>query len=58
MLRSLSMTRRRSVLRDIIALLREHQAYWLTPVVVVLILLGALVYAGSSSVGPFLYTVF
>ena len=52
------MTRRRSVLRDILGLLREHRAYWLTPIIVVLVLLGALVYAGSTSVGPFLYTVF
>ncbi|MBP6831819.1 MAG: hypothetical protein KA978_13615 [Deltaproteobacteria bacterium] len=52
------MARRRSVLKDVLALLREHRAYWLTPIVVVLLLLGALVYAGSTSAGPFIYTVF
>lgn len=52
------MARRRSVLLDVLALLREHRAYWLTPVVVVLVLLGGLVYAGSTAVGPFLYTLF
>ncbi len=52
------MSRRRSVLKDVFLMLREHRSYWLAPALVALLLLGALVLVGSTSAGPFIYTVF
>ena len=44
---------------DIIGFFRHRKKYWLAPAVVVLILLGILVVlAGSSALGPFIYTLF
>lgn len=37
----------------------QRKAWWLFPVVIVLFLLGLIIIAGgSSSVGPFIYTLF
>ena len=38
--------------------LRENKKWWLTPLIVVLLLLGVLVVVGSTSVAPFIYTLF
>ncbi len=36
---------------------RHHKAWWLVPLVVVLLLLGVLIVAGQT-VAPFIYTLF
>jgi len=39
--------------------MRERRKFWLAPIIVVMILLGALiVFAQGSSLAPFLYTIF
>jgi hypothetical protein len=38
--------------------LREYRKWWLTPMIVVLLLLGALVVLGGTAVAPFIYTLF
>jgi len=39
--------------------MRERKKFWLAPIVVVLLLLGALiVFAQGSAVAPFIYTLF
>ena len=39
--------------------LREHKKYWLAPIVIVLVLVGALlVLAKGSAVAPFIYALF
>jgi len=39
--------------------LREHKKLWLLPIVVILVLVGALmIFAQSSVVAPFIYTLF
>lgn len=46
-------------LRDILGFLKERRKYWLIPMIVVLLLIGILViFGGSSSVAPFVYTLF
>ncbi|MEZ4873237.1 MAG: DUF5989 family protein [Bdellovibrionales bacterium] len=46
-------------IRDFIGFLTTHKKYWLTPIVIVMILLGTLIYMShSSSVAPFIYTIF
>ena len=47
------------VLRELLQLMREEKNYWLVPIVVVFALFGLLiVFAQSSAVAPFIYTLF
>jgi hypothetical protein len=47
------------VLRELWDFLREQRKYWLIPIVLVLGLLGLLlVFAQSSALAPFIYTLF
>lgn len=46
-------------LKDLWLFMKERKKYWLAPVIVILILLGVLiVFAGSSAIAPFIYTLF
>jgi hypothetical protein len=45
--------------RDLFAFMRERKKYWLAPVVIVLLILGALiVFAQGSAIAPFIYAIF
>ena len=47
------------LLTDLWAFMRERKKFWLAPIIVVMLLLGALiVFAQGSSLAPFLYTIF
>jgi hypothetical protein len=47
------------VLSELWQFLRQEKKYWLLPIVAVLVLLGFLiVFAQSSAVAPFIYTLF
>ena len=47
------------VLREFWAFLKQEKKYWLAPIVLVLLLFGLLlVFAQSSAVAPFIYTLF
>jgi hypothetical protein len=46
-------------LKDLWAFLRHRKKFWLLPLIVILLLLGALIaLAGGSAVAPFVYTLF
>ena len=46
-------------LREFWAFLRARKKYWLAPILVILLLVGAiLVFAQGSVVAPFIYTLF
>jgi len=46
-------------LRDLWGFLRERKKYWLIPMIMTLLLLGALVVLSSgSAIAPFIYTLF
>jgi len=46
-------------LKDLWLFMRERKKYWLAPIMLVLVLLGALlVLAQGSAVAPFIYTLF
>jgi hypothetical protein len=46
-------------LKDLWMFLRERKKFWLAPVIIVLILLGAIiVFGGGSAIAPFIYTLF
>ena len=46
-------------LRELKGFMKERKAYWLAPLVVLLLLFGLLLFfAQSSAVAPFIYTLF
>ncbi|MFT5861173.1 MAG: hypothetical protein ACI865_003294 [Flavobacteriaceae bacterium] len=46
-------------LKDIWGFIKERKKYWLGPVIIMLLLIGVLVVlGGSSSVAPFIYSLF
>ncbi len=38
--------------------LKTNKKWWLTPIILTLLLLGALVIVGGSTAAPFIYTLF
>jgi hypothetical protein len=44
--------------RELYDFLRHNKKWWLTPIVVMLVLLGVLVLLGGSTAAPFIYTLF
>ncbi len=48
-----------SFLKELVSFLRARKKYWLLPILVMMVLLGALiVLAQGSAVAPFIYTLF
>ena len=45
-------------LREFLDFLLYNKKWWLTPIVLVLLLMGVLVALGGTSAAPFLYTLF
>jgi hypothetical protein len=46
-------------LKDLFSFLWQRKAWWITPIILVLLLIGALlIFGGSGSVAPFIYTLF
>ncbi len=47
------------LLKDLIDFMRERKKFWLAPIIVVMLLLGALiVLTQGSAIAPFIYTLF
>ena len=47
------------LIKDLWAFMRERKKFWMAPIIVVMLLLGALiVLAEGSAVAPFIYTLF
>ena len=47
------------LIQDLWAFMRERKKFWLAPIIVVMVLLGAvIVLAQGSAVAPFIYTLF
>ena len=46
------------ILKEFWEFLRVRKKLWLTPIVVMLVILGGLILFTSSSVAPFIYTLF
>jgi len=46
-------------LKDLWVFMRERKKFWLAPIILVMVLLGALiVFAQGSALAPFIYTLF
>lgn len=47
------------LLQDLWSFMRERKKFWLAPIILVMLLLGALlVLAQGSAIAPFIYTLF
>lgn len=47
------------LLKDLWIFMKERKKFWLAPIILVLLLLGALiVFSQGSAVAPFIYTLF
>jgi len=46
------------MLRELWDFLRENKSWWLTPIVVVLLLISVLVILGATGAAPLIYTLF
>lgn len=45
-------------LREFIDFLRDNKKWWLLPIVIVLLVFGALVLVSGTAAAPFIYTLF
>ncbi len=53
------LTRRSSVIRELLQFLWQQRLWWLIPMVVVLLVFGVLLlFAQTSPLAPFIYTLF
>ena len=50
--------RQLSLLEEFALFIRENKKWWLTPILLVLGLVGLLVVLGSTGAAPFIYTLF
>lgn len=47
------------LLQDLWAFMKERKKFWLAPIIILMVLLGALlVFAQGSAIAPFIYTLF
>ncbi len=47
------------LMKDLWGFMRERKKFWLAPIILVMLLLGALlIFAQGSAVAPFIYTLF
>jgi hypothetical protein len=53
-----SLQKNPSFLADLAQYLLQNKKWWLTPIAVVIVLLGILLVLGGSSIAPFIYTLF
>lgn len=46
------------LIHEFIGFMKENKKWWLSPILLVLFLLGALVLLGGSGLAPFIYSLF
>lgn len=54
----LAQQKRTGIVRELIDFLADNKKWWLAPIIVAVLLLGALVLLGGTAAGPFIYTLF
>ena len=47
-----------SLLSELFGFLKANKAWWLAPIVVMLLLVGVLIFLGGTVAAPFIYTLF
>ena len=46
------------IIREFVDFLRYNKKWWLTPILLVLLLVGTLVFLAGTAAGPLIYTIF
>ena len=46
------------IIREFVDFLRYNKKWWLTPILLVLLLVGTLIVLGGTAAAPFIYTLF
>jgi len=49
---------RPGIVREFWEFLRDNKKWWITPIVLVLLVVGIFVYLSATSAAPFIYTLF
>lgn len=44
--------------RELMEFIRHNRKWWLTPIIVALLMVGALIFLGGTAAAPFIYTLF
>ena len=57
-MRKLASSRRTGLVSEFVGFLMENKKWWLAPIIISILLLGALVLLGGSAAAPFIYTLF
>jgi hypothetical protein len=57
-LRELSEDRGPGILGELWAFIAHNKKWWLTPILLMLLLLGVLIVLGGTGAAPFIYTLF
>lgn len=57
-IRELAREKRPGLAAELFAFLMHNKKWWLLPVLLVILVLGALVFLGGSGAAPFIYTLF
>ncbi|MHB2025285.1 MAG: DUF5989 family protein [Elusimicrobiota bacterium] len=52
------MARRPSFIRDLLTFMWENKKWWMIPLALTLLILGALILLSASAPAPFIYTLF
>jgi hypothetical protein len=52
------LAKRKNILSELVAFLMHNKAYWLVPILIVLLLMAILLIFGGTSAAPFIYTLF
>ena len=47
-----------NLVSELIGFMSENKKWWLSPIIAILLLLGALIFLGGSGIAPFIYTLF
>lgn len=50
--------KRRSPLAEFLAFVFQNKKWWLTPIILILVIVGLLAVLGGSGVAPFIYSLF
>ena len=54
----LAQRKRTGIAGELVGFMIEHKKWWLAPIIISVLLLGALVLLGGTAAGPFIYTLF
>lgn len=52
------MVKRTSIPAEFLAFVLQHKAYWMIPIIIVLLLFALILILGGTGAAPFIYTIF